>query len=142
MSTCIFCDIIARKAPASIVYEDDVVIAFMDLFPINPGHTLVVPRQHFARITDLDDATAARMMAVARNIAAAIYRSPVRAEGVNLMLADGRAAGQDVPHAHLHVIPRFSGDGFHCTRAGGLRQASRAQLAEKAALLKKALDED
>lgn len=142
MSSCIFCDIIARKAPASIVYEDDVVIAFMDLFPINPGHTLVVPKQHFVRVTELDDITAARMMTVARDIAAAIYRSSVQAEGVNLTLADGRAAGQEVPHAHLHVIPRFRGDGFRCTRSGGLRQASRAQLAEKADLLKKALGED
>ena len=140
MSACIFCDIVAKKAPASIVYEDDVVVAFMDLFPINPGHTLVVPKQHFARVTDVDDATAARMMAVARDIAAAIYRSPIRAEGVNLTLADGAAAGQEVPHAHLHVIPRFRGDGFRCTRAGGLRQASRAQLEEKATLLRKAME--
>jgi histidine triad (HIT) family protein len=140
MSACIFCDIAAKKAPASIVYEDDVVVAFMDLFPINPGHTLVVPKQHFARVTDVDDATAARMMAVARDIAAAIYRSPIRAEGVNLTLADGAAAGQEVPHAHLHVIPRFRGDGFRCTRAGGLRQASRAQLEEKAILLRKAME--
>ena len=140
MSSCIFCDIVARRAPASIVYEDDVVIAFMDLFPINPGHTLVVPKQHFARVTDVDDATAAHMMTVARDVAAAIYRSPIRAEGVNLTLADGRAAGQEVPHAHLHVIPRYRGDGFRCTRAGGLRQASRAQLEEKATLLRKAME--
>ena len=141
MSACIFCDIVARRAPASIVYEDDVVIAFMDLFPINPGHTLVVPKQHFAHATELDDAIAARMMAVARDISAAIYRSPVRSEGVNITLADGAAAGQEVPHAHLHVIPRFRGDGFHCTRAGGLRQASRDQLEEKAEILRKALGE-
>ncbi len=141
MSACIFCDIIAGKAPASIVYEDDVVIAFMDLFPINPGHTLVVAKKHIARVTELDDATAARMMAVARDIAAAIYRSPIRADGVNLTLADGAAAGQEVPHAHLHVIPRYRGDGFHCTRSGGLHQASRAQLEEKASILKKALGE-
>ena len=141
MSACIFCDIIARRAPASIVYEDDMVIAFMDLFPINPGHTLVVSKRHFTRVADVDEATAARMMTVARDIAAAIYRSPVRADGVNLTLADGRAAGQEVPHAHLHVIPRFRGDGFHCTRAGGLRQASRDQLEEKAAILRKALGE-
>ena len=142
MSACIFCDIVARRAPASIVYEDDVVIAFMDLFPINPGHTLVVPKQHFAHVTELDDAIAARMMAVARDIAAAIYRSPVRAEGVNITLADGAAAGQEVPHAHLHVISRFRGDGFRCTRAGGLRQASRDQLEEKAEILRKALGDE
>jgi diadenosine tetraphosphate (Ap4A) HIT family hydrolase len=80
------------------------------------------------------------MMAVARDIAGAIYRSPMRAEGVNLTLADGAAAGQEVPHAHLHVIPRFRGDGFRCTRVGGLRQASRAQLEEKATLLRKAME--
>ena len=141
MSDCIFCEIIARRAPVSIIYEDDVVIVFMDIFPITPGHALVVPKKHIPRLTDLDDATAAHMMVVGRDIAAAIYRSPVRAEGVNLTLADGAAAGQEVFHAHLHVIPRFRGDGFRCTRAGGLRMASREQLEEKASLLRKALED-
>jgi len=140
MSDCIFCEIIAHRAPASIIYEDDVVIVFLDIFPITPGHTLVVPKLHVARLAELDDAIAAHMMVVAQDVAAAIYRSPVRAEGVNLFLADGAAAGQEVPHVHLHVIPRYQGDGFHCTRAGGIRQASRDQLEEKASMLRKALE--
>ncbi len=140
MSICIFCDIIAGRAPASIVYEDDQVIAFMDIFPINPGHTLVVPKRHASRLSQLDADTAAHMMAVAQRIAQAIYQSPIRAEGINLTLADGRAAGQEVPHVHLHVIPRYRGDGFHCTRSGGLRQPPRQQLDETAAQIRQALD--
>ena len=140
MSICIFCDIIAGRAPASIVYEDDQVIAFMDIFPINSGHTLVVPKRHASRLSQLDADTAAHMMVVAQRIAQAIYQSPIRAEGINLTLADGRAAGQEVPHAHLHVIPRYRGDGFHCTRSGGLRQPPRQQLDETAAQIRQALD--
>ncbi len=140
MSICIFCDIIAGRAPASIVYEDDQVIAFMDIFPINPGHTLVVSKRHAARLSQLDADTAAHMMTVAQRIAQAIYQSPIRAEGINLTLADGRAAGQEVPHVHLHVIPRYRGDGFHCTRSGGLRQPPRQQLDETAAQIRQALD--
>ena len=139
MSDCIFCDIIAGREPASIVYEDEDVIAFLDIFPINRGHTLVVPKQHAARLADLDDDAAAGMMTGAKRVAQALYRSGVFCQGVNITLADGEAAGQEIPHVHLHVFPRFRGDGFHCMRAGGIRHAPRAQLEEVAAQIRKAL---
>ena len=139
MNECIFCDIIAGREPASIVYEDDDVIAFLDIFPINPGHTLVVPKQHAARLADLDAKAAGNMMVAAQRVAQALYRSRVFCLGVNLTLADGEAAGQEIPHVHLHVFPRFKGDGFRCMRAGGIRHAPREALEEVAAMIRDAM---
>jgi histidine triad (HIT) family protein len=108
----VFSKILSGKAPASFVYRDDVVAAFMDIRPVNMGHVLVVPVKPAAHLADVDDVTAARMMVVARRIAEAIRMSGLKCEGVNLFLADGVAAGQEVFHVHLHVYPRFAGDGF------------------------------
>lgn len=110
--TTIFSKILAGEAPASFVYRDELVAAFMDIQPVNTGHVLVVPVRPATYLADLDDESAARMFVVAKRVAAAIRNSGLRCEGVNLFLADGEAAGQEVFHAHLHVIPRFAGDGF------------------------------
>ncbi len=109
---CVFCEIVQGKAPASLVYADDRVAAFMDIQPVNDGHLLVVPRVHAAHLADLAPDTGGHMFRVGRELAAALRASGVRCEGVNLFLADGEAAGQEVSHVHLHVIPRFLGDGF------------------------------
>ena len=111
-SSCVFCAIVAGEAPASTVYRDDMVTAFMDIRPVNAGHVLVVPRQHMVSLLELDEETAGRMTAVGMRIAGALRASGVRFEGFNLFLADGEVAGQEVFHVHLHVIPRFAGDGF------------------------------
>ena len=112
VSGCVFCDIVAGDAPASLVHADDVVVAFMDIRPATPGHLLVIPTQHAADLAGLDEETGAHLFRVAMRLARAIRRSGVRCEGVNLFLADGEAAGQEVFHVHLHVIPRFAGDSF------------------------------
>lgn len=112
MSTCVFCDILAGKLPSSIVFQDDVCCAFMDIQPVNPGHVLVIPIAHAASLAELDGASGARMFRVGQRIAGALRDSGLRCEGVNFFLADGEAAGQDVFHVHLHVIPRCAGDGF------------------------------
>ena len=88
------------------------VAAFLDIQPINPGHVLVIPVQHSPYLEDLAPETGANIFKVAQLIAKAIRRSSVKSEGVNLFLADGAAAGQEVFHSHLHVFPRFDGDGF------------------------------
>lgn len=110
--TCIFCDILQARAPSSLVYADDLVVAFMDIQPVNPGHLLVIPRAHAAHLTDLGEGIGGHLFQVGMRLAAAIRSSELRCEGVNLFLADGEAAGQEVFHVHLHVIPRFRGDGF------------------------------
>ena len=109
---CTFCSIIQRNAPVSEVCRDDRALAFMDIQPINPGHVLVVPVRHVAGLAELDSELAEHLFGLAQRIAVAIRSSGVRVEGVNVLLADGEAAGQEVPHIHLHVIPRFPGDGF------------------------------
>jgi histidine triad (HIT) family protein len=112
MTDCVFCRILAGELPVSLVHRDDVCSAFMDIRPVNPGHLLVVPNTHAAHLADIDGDIAAHLMRVGHRLAAAVRVSGVRCEGVNLFLADGAAAMQEVFHVHLHVIPRYVGDGF------------------------------
>jgi histidine triad (HIT) family protein len=95
-----------------VVYEDDEIIAFLDIRPINPGHTLVIPKDHAANLKDLDSQLGGRLFQVAGQVASALRKSGLRCEGINVWLADGKAAFQEVPHIHIHVIPRFKGDGL------------------------------
>ena len=113
MARCIFCEIVAGRSPASFVHRDAMVSAFLDIRPVTPGHLLVVPNEHVASIRDVPATWASQMFEVARQLAQLLSTAGVvRADGVNLYVADGEAAGQDVFHAHIHVIPRFEGDGF------------------------------
>jgi histidine triad (HIT) family protein len=109
---CTFCAIAARQAEASVVHEDETVVAFMDLNPVTPGHLLVVPRKHAAGLEDLDGATSAHVWSVGHDMARALRRSGLRCEGINVFVCDGEAAFQTVFHFHLHVIPRYAGDGW------------------------------
>ena len=111
-----FCRIVDRaNEPASYVYEDVDAIAILDVQPVNEGHALVLPRAHAKLAAELDDKAAVAMWNLARRVATAIRGSGLRAEGVNFLVADGEAAGQEVFHVHLHVIPRFAGDGVGFT---------------------------
>jgi histidine triad (HIT) family protein len=112
MSECIFCRILAGDAPGTFVHRDDECAAFMDIQPVNVGHLLVIPIRHAASLAELDSETAGRIMKLGQRLGAALRASGLRCDGVNLLLADGETAGQEVFHAHLHVIPRFEGDGF------------------------------
>jgi len=112
MSDCIFCRILSGELPATFLFRDEQCAALMDIQPVNPGHVLVIPVRHAPYLADLDAPTAGRLMQEAQRIAAAIRASGVRCEGVNFFLADGEAAMQEVFHVHLHVFPRFVGDGF------------------------------
>ncbi len=112
MSDCIFCKIIKEELPCSKIYDDEFVIAIMDIQPVNQGHVLIIPKKHSELITELDDNLASHMIIVANKINAAIRKSGIKSEAVNYFLADGEAAGQDVFHVHLHIFPRFKKDGF------------------------------
>lgn len=112
MTDCIFCRILAGELPASFVYRDERCAAFMDIQPVNTGHILVVPVRHAAYLADIDASAAADLMRVGHAAAAALRGSDLRCEGVNFLLADGEAAMQEIFHVHLHVFPRFRGDGF------------------------------
>jgi diadenosine tetraphosphate (Ap4A) HIT family hydrolase len=140
MDYCVFCEIIAGRQPASIVYRDDLCTAFMDIRPVNPGHLLVIPNRHATCLAELPEETGAQLFRVAQRLAAALRQSGVRCEGVNLFLADGEAAGQEVFHVHLHVLPRYRGDGFGLRFPPGYgRQAPRPELDEIAGRVRAAL---
>lgn len=109
---CVFCDIVAGREAASVVHSGETVLAFLDIRPLTTGHLLVVPRAHAPYLADLDPAVGGNMFGVAQQMAAALRRSGLPCQGVNLFLADGEAAFQEVFHVHLHVIPRNPGDGF------------------------------
>ena len=101
---CAFCDIVQREAPASIVYEDEKVIAFMSIRPINIGHTLVVPKKHYENIYEIPEDEVAHLYTVVKKIAYAVQKA-VNAEGIRIVQNNGEAAGQVVFHIHVHIIP-------------------------------------
>lgn len=109
---CIFCAIIRGDAPATYVHQDELVVAFMDTRPVQPGHLLAVPRAHAKLLPDLDDRILARTWSVAIELNRALRASPLPVEAVSVYVADGDAAGQEVAHVHIHLIPRRAHDGF------------------------------
>lgn len=139
--TCVFCRIVVGEVPATVLYRDDAAIAFMDIRPVNPGHLLVTPLAHAANLGDLPEEIGGHLFVVAQRLATALRQSGVRSEGVNLFLADGEVAGQEVFHVHLHVIPRFHGDGISLAAFGRLPAAlpSREELDGTAAAIRTAL---
>lgn len=110
MSDCIFCAITQGTGEASMVYQDDICMAFMDLFPMRPGHVLVIPRQHAVFIGELNADTRSHILEVANAVIQAQKAAGIPCDGNNVFLNDGPAANQHVPHVHLHVLPRRMGD--------------------------------
>ncbi|MEU5410178.1 HIT family protein [Nocardia asteroides] len=110
MNDCVFCRIVAGAAPATKVYEDDAVCAFLDIRPITRGHTLIIPKRHATELDDLDPDLGATLFRTGHRLARALRRSGLAADGANLILNDGTAAFQTVGHVHLHVVPRKHGD--------------------------------
>jgi histidine triad (HIT) family protein len=135
---CIFCEILGGNSPASFTYEDDTVVAFMDVQPITHGHMLVVPREHAVLMAEVNETVAMRTFRVARKLSS-VVRGTLGATGVNLFVADGETAFQDVPHFHVHVIPRYPNDGFGLTFPERYAQPpSRAALETIAAAVRAA----
>ena len=138
---CVFCGILSGESEVSLVYRDEVCAAFMDIQPVNPGHLLVVPNRHAAYLADLREEEGAQIFRVAQRLAAALRRSGVKCEGINFFLADGEAAMQEVFHFHLHIIPRYRGDGFGLKFAPGyFQKPARGELNEAAGNIRAALD--
>jgi histidine triad (HIT) family protein len=106
---CVFCKIIRGEIPCCKVYEDDLILAFLDIAPFNIGHTVIIPKDHQNSITTLDEIYANRIIKIAPKIGVALMRT-INAEGFNLFLNNGSVAGQTVWHCHMHVLPRFAGD--------------------------------
>ncbi|HUE84439.1 MAG TPA: HIT family protein [Vicinamibacterales bacterium] len=134
-AACIFCRILEGEAPATFLYRDERCAVFMDIRPVNPGHLLIIPIEHAPYLRDVESDTVAHMMRLAQRFAGALRASGMRCEGVNLFLADGEAAMQEVFHCHLHVFPRYRNDGFglrfgpdYVVRDRGELEAAAAQI--------------
>lgn len=137
MGACIFCSIVRGDAPSHQVYEDEHVLAFLDIRPFSAGHTLIIPKAHAAGLGELDPATGGRVFQVAQRIALGLRRSTLPVDGVNLILNDGRAAQQSVFHVHVHAIPRRYGDKLTMARKVLVRRPG--DLATTAAALRAGL---
>lgn len=109
---CIFCKIIAGEIPSATVYEDDDFKAILDVNPAARGHVIIVPKKHAANIFEIEDGDAAKVFPVAKKVAAALKKT-YGCDGVNILQNNGEAAGQTVFHLHVHVIPRYYGDGVN-----------------------------
>ena len=111
-SECVICQLVAHEIEVSPLHRDELCSAFMDIQPVTPGHLLVVPNRHATYLSDLTEDEGAQIFRIGQRMAAALRKCGVRCDGINFFVADGVAAGQEVFHVHLHVIPRFPGDGF------------------------------
>lgn len=120
--SCVFCEIVAGRAPAVRVYEDDDHIGFLDIRPFTRGHTLVIPKRHSLDLTDTPAPTLAAMLTIGQRIAQAARASGLGATGTNVAINDGKSAFQSVFHIHLHVVPRRDGDKFSFAKGVLLRR--------------------
>ena len=114
---CVFCEIVAGESPASVFYEDDLVLGLMTTGPVTTGHAMVIPKAHAPYLAQLDEEAGRRMWTVAQRAAAALRAASeesgeIECEAVSMYLADGRAASQEIFHVHLHVFPRYEDDPF------------------------------
>ena len=131
----IFTKIINGEVPTSFVFKDDKCVAVMDLHPINEGHVLVVPREEQARFADLPSDTVAHLMIIAQKIVNMISESKLTPVGFNLFLSDGELAGQEVPHCHLHILPRYQNDSVDISFGVQALRTSREQQDNIASLI-------
>lgn len=133
MSDCVFCRIVARQIPATVVHEDEHALAFMDIGQVNPGHVLVALKAHAENLYALDEAQAAAVFRTAARVARAI-RAAFEPEGLSVYQANGKSAGQTVFHFHVHLVPRHEGDGM--SLAWPVKNPPREKLEEHASRIR------
>ena len=132
---CVFCSIISKKSQAANIFENDEFIAFMDKFPINPGHTLVLPKEHCQTIVDMSMEETGKLFGLSSHLAKAVIKA-VNADGFTLGQNNGEAANQIVPHVHVHIVPRFNNDS-EVGRWPSRKTASIEELNDIAAKIRK-----
>jgi len=127
---CVFCKIVNGEIPFSKVYEDDKILAFLDISPVNKGHVLVIPKKHFETLLDVPDDLLGDIMIAIKKIAKAVIEV-AGTDGFNLMQSNKKIAGQVVPHFHMHIIPRIEGDGLKHWPQGKYEEGEMEKFAEK-----------
>ena len=111
MEECLFCKIVKGELPSSKIYEDEDTLAFLDIFPVNKGHSLVISKEHYENIFDVPEESLSKISSVMKNVADAVKKG-VNADGISIAQSNGKDAGQVIPHIHFHVMPRFKDDGL------------------------------
>lgn len=135
MQECVFCQIAQGQSPASRVYEDEHTLAFMDIQQATEGHVLVIPKHHVENLYELDAEMTAQLFQSVVLVARSM-RTSLQPQGINLWQANGRAAGQTVFHAHVHLLPRYEGDGFRVTVRERSGKATRTDMEDLAARIR------
>ncbi|MEK7103626.1 MAG: HIT family protein [Patescibacteria group bacterium] len=130
MDDCLFCSIVKKEIPVEIVYEDDATIAFLDIKPINKGHTLVIPKKHSRDVLDTDLPTLEAITKTIRIVALAIVKA-FDSKDFNIAANNGAIAGQMVFHTHWHIMPRFENDGYELWHGKSYDEGEAQQVAEK-----------
>lgn len=131
MNPCLFCKIIAGEIPSEKIYEDEHFLAFLDLHPVNAGHTLIVPKEHADNLYTTPDETLTHLAPLVKKLSIAIKKT-LRADGINIAMNNDPAAGQIIFHSHVHIIPRFEGDGFkHWRGPRGYNKGEMSEVAQK-----------
>jgi len=129
-SDCLFCKIIKGEIPATKVYEDDNILAFLDIHPVNPGHTLIVPKIHSEDLLNADENILQQMIVVTKKVATAILRG-LNYEAFNLEQNNGKIAGQVIPHLHWHIVPRTADDGLKHWPGKEYTEGEAQEIADK-----------
>ena len=130
MNDCIFCKIIKGEIPSNKVYEDDKILAILDIGPVNKGHTLVMPKEHHEDIFDIPEETLKEVAKTSKKVATAIMKS-LKPDGISIGQSNKKAAGQEIFHYHMHIMPRFQDDGLKLWPQGKYEDGEAEQTAEK-----------
>jgi len=127
---CLFCDILSGKKNGHFIYEDDLHVSILDKYPIDTGHSLIIPREHYEKITDMNPSDVGEMFSIVPKIAKAILDA-TGADAFSVGQNNGRAAKQIIPHVHVHIIPRYNHKGTIWTKRSIEDDAELSKLAEK-----------
>ena len=131
MDDCVFCKIVKKEIPSDKIYEDDNFFAFLDINPNNPGHSLIIPKYHYKNLYEFPDGVLSEIAPLIKKLAVAVKKG-INADGINIIMNNNGAAGQIVPHAHFHIIPRFADDGLrHWSGKPNANQEEMMGIAEK-----------
>jgi histidine triad (HIT) family protein len=138
VESCIFCKIVRRQAPSSILYEDEAVMVFLDIKPLNIGHTLVIPKAHYIDIFDISQDQLCHVHSIAKKVSL-IVKKATGANGISIIQQNGKAAGQDIFHMHVHVVPRFEGQKLPAFSE--LKEVERTKLDEMAKKMRQQIED-
>jgi len=127
---CIFCKIVKGVIPCSKLYEDDNVLAFLDIMPVNTGHALIITKKHYETLLDVPDSVLGTYFTAVKKVAGAVKKG-MEAEGFNMQMNNYPAAGQVVPHAHIHIVPRFPNDGLRNWPGGKYKEGQQEEVAKR-----------